>query len=725
MRHRAWALLMGSMCAGIAHGQSGVVVTAPAGSIQLDGRLDESAWRQTAPILLTQQSPRPGADTPFGTEVRALISGNTLYLGFECMDPEPQRIAIHSMQRDGDFAGDDSVAVVLDTYGDRRTGYYFRVNASGARADGIIAGVEEPSLEWDGLWNAVTARTSTGWSAEIEIPVNAINFTRGLAQWGANFERYVARERTALRWTSPTLDSFLYDLSRGGELSGVEDLRQGRGILFSPFSVGRMLNNFPAHTRALLGQPGADVTWRITPQLASVFTVNTDFAETEVDTRQLNVTRFPLLFPERRTFFLEGSNQFQFGLGLEELFIPFFSRRVGLLEGEQIPINGGVKLNGRIGRMNVGVLDVQTRDKYVTSLDSLVPGTNLFAGRLSYDVTSKFRVGMLLTNGSPDGIRRNTWTGFDAVWRTSEFMRNKNFLIGGWTAFSSGDVPAGNRTGWGFKVDYPNDRWDCFASLNQFGEAMEAALGFLPRPGTRRFETACEFKPRPRKDGPFGWIRQEFMEQRFYRVTNYRGELESQRFWWAPVNVLLESGDRFEVNWVPWFEFLPAPFEIADGVILPIGKYRFDRFRAEFETSRHRRWEFGTTTWFGTFYNGRLLQQTNYLRFTDRRGRWQAGLGSEQNFGTLAQGKFIQRLLQTNVTYAFTPNVVWTTFLQYDTESQNVGNNMRLRWIIRPGNELFIVWNRGWKRILLSRDDLNLIPERELLAVKLRWTFRK
>jgi hypothetical protein len=674
-------------------------------------------------VELVQQSPKPGAPSPYRTRVRVLVLDNKLYFGFDCTDPAPSKIAVHTMQRDGRLEGDDTVAVVMDTYGDHRTGYFFRVNAAGARVDGLIAGSEQPSLDWDGIWDARTARLPGGWSAEIVIPASTLSFTKGLGEWGANFERNIPRDRTVMRWSSPTLDSVLYDLSRAGSLAGIEGLEQGRGIEVSPFAVGRVQTDFRQGNRVWQGQPGADITWRITPQLAAVFTLNTDFAETEVDSRQLNVTRFPLFFPEKRSFFLEGANQFQFGLGLDGQFIPFFSRKVGLYEGEQIPINAGVKLNGRVGRWNIGLLDVQTRDKYVGSIRSVVPGTNLFAGRVSYDVTPKLRLGTLLTNGNPDGVHRNTLAGFDGVWRTSQFLGNKNFLAGGWTAFSSGDIPKGNRTGWGFKIDYPNDLWDCFASLNQFGESLDAGLGFLPRPGTRRFDASCELKPRPSKSGPFRWVRQEFMEHRYYRVTNYQGITESWRFFWAPINIRLESGDRFEFNWVPWYEFLPQPFEISKGVTLPAGAYNFTRFRAEFETSSHRRWEFGTTTWFGSFYDGRLLQQSNYLRFTDRKGRWQAGLSSDQNFGTLKEGNFVQRLMQLNVVYAFNPNLVWSNFLQYDTESQNAGNNMRLRWTLKPGNDFFIVWNRGWQRLLLTPGELNIIPDKDVLAVKLRWTF--
>lgn len=697
-----------------------------ASPIQLDGKLDEAAWSGSDQVVeLVQQSPRSGESSPYRTLVRILIQENRLYVGFECIDPNPAAISAHTMQRDGRVDGDDTVSIVLDTYGDRRTGYFFRVNAAGARVDGLIAGSDSPSLDWDGIWDAQTARTGEGWSAEIVIPANTLNFTKGLSEWGANFERNIPRDRTILRWASPTLDSSLYDLSRAGSLAGVGDLQQGQGLEVSPFAVGRVQTDYQEDHRVWLGQPGGDVTWRITPQLASIFTFNTDFAETEVDSRQLNVTRFPLFFPEKRAFFLEGANQFQFGLGLQEQFIPFFSRRIGLFRGEEIPIDFGAKLNGRAGKWNVGLLDVQTRDSSTGNGATAVPGTNLLAGRVSYDVNRKLRIGTLMTRGNPDGIHSDTLAGFDAVWHTSAFKGDKNFQIGAWTALSSGAGSGGQGTAWGFKIDYPNDLWNCSLSLNQFGESFQAPLGFLPRPGTRRFDASCDYNPRPSKDGPLRWIRQEFMEHSYYRVTNSQGITESWRFFWAPVNIRLESGDRFEFNWVPEYEYLPDPFEISSGVTLPVGPYRFNRYRVEFQTSNHRWWEFGTTTWFGTFYNGHLLQQNNYLRFTGRGGHWQGGLSSNQNFGRLQQGNFVQRLLQVNAAYAFSPDLIWTTFLQYDTESQNVGNNMRLRWTLRPGNDIFVVWNRGWHRLFLSPGDAGLIPDKDVFAVKIRWTFRR
>jgi hypothetical protein len=215
------------------------------------------------------------------------------------------------------------------------------------------------------------------------------------------------------------------------------------------------------------------------------------------------------------------------------------------------------------------------------------------------------------------------------------------------------------------------------------------------------------------------------MDHRFYRVANERGLVESQRFSWTPVNVQMETGDRFAFTWIPWLEQLPVPFEIAGGITLPVGRYRFDRLSGELETSPNRRVQFGNTSGFGTFYGGTLYQQQNYLRYTSRQGGWQAGVTIEQNFGRLPQGHFVQRLWQFNTTYALNSYVSLSSFLQYDTESHNVGNNMRLRWTFRPGNDLFVVWNRGWKRLILSPTERDLTPDTELLAVKLRWTFRR
>ena len=431
---------------------------------------------------LTQQAPKPGEPTPYRTEVRILVDSRNLYFGISCFDPDPAAIAVHTMLRDGDMIGDDSVSLVLDTFHDGRSGYFFQVNANGARVDGLISGPEELSLDWDGIWDVATRRGPQGWTAEIVLPAQTLGFRKGESRWGFNVERFVPRERTTLRWSGTTLDSLIEDVSRAGALEGVGALEQGAGWSASPYALARFRSNRDQDRQTFGGTVGGDVSYNFTPQLYGVLTVNTDFAETEVDTRQVNLTRFPLFFPEKRAFFVEGANLFQFGLGLEERFIPFYSRRVGLFEGRLAPIDAGLKVLGHAGRFGLALLDVETDDS------PAAPGTNLFAGRVTYDADSHLRVGAIATRGDPDGIHDNSLGGIDAVWRTSTFTGDKNFFVGVWGAGSGGDLPGGPPDRLGNQDRLPQRSLGRFVSLQRLRRRARPAAGLPPRPGTRQYE---------------------------------------------------------------------------------------------------------------------------------------------------------------------------------------------------------------------------------------------
>lgn len=687
--------------------------------IALDGSLDESAWQHSALVPdLTQQSPRPGEPTPFHTTVRILADSQTIYFGVEAFDPEPSRIAVHTLQRDGNLDGDDTVAFLLDTFGDGRTGYFFQVNAAGARLDGLVSGPEELSLDWDGIWDARTRRTAHGWTAEIAIPSRTLRFAPGLDRWGFNVARTIARERMVLQWAGASLDAKFEDASRAGVLVGLEGLKQGLGLSIAPYGLGRWSRDSERKSGSLTGDAGLDVGYNFTPQLSGVLTINTEFAETEADTRQVNLERFPLFFPEKRPFFLEGSNLFEFGLGLVSRlsFIPFYSRRVGLFQGEVVPIDAGGKLLGRAGRWQLAVLDAQTGDSRVA------PGTNLFAGRATYDVDEHLRVGALATNGDPDGIRENRLAGLDAVWRTSTFLGDKNLFAGLWGAWTGGDAGRGKRNGFGGKLDYPNDLWDVSLTFNEFGGALDPALGFLPRPGTRQYRLGMSYQPRP-AGGPFDWVRQFFFEFVPRLVERLDGTTESWEVFTAPFNARTESGEHLEANWDARFERLDFPFEIARGVVVPPGGYRFERYRVEAESSEHRPWRVAGRVWFGGFYGGRLTQYQVEAGWTSPAGHLQLALESENDFGRLPGGKFIQRLWQARAVYAFHPDLVVSSFLQYDSESRNVGLNARLRWTLHPGNDVFLVWNKGWLRPL-GETGYALRSVSDQVTLKLRWTWR-
>ncbi len=686
-------------------------------AIRLDGVLSEPEWSAAAVIPdLPQQSPHPLGDTPYRTEVRILSDARNLYFGVTGFDPEPGRIAVHTMIRDGDMVGDDSVAIVLDPFGDRRTGYLFRVNASGARLDGLIAGPEDLSLDWDGIWDARTARTSDGWTAEIVIPARSLRFPSRATRWGLNVERFVPRDRTTLRWSGTTLDSRLEDVSRAGSLEGIEDLSQGDGWTVSPYGLGRFRSSRTSDSHSLSGTAGGDVSYNFTPQLFGVLTVKTDFAETEVDTRQIQLTRFPLFFPEKRTFFVEGSNLFRFGLGLNDQFIPFYSRRVGLFQGEAVPLDAGIKVLGRAGPWGIAALDVETGS-------GGPPRTNLFAGRITYDVDAHLRLGAIATRGDPDGVHDNSLGGLDAVWRTSTFAGDKNLSIGLWGAGTHHDPRGGRSSGWGMKIDYPNDLWDVALRYNDFGEALDPALGFLPRPGTRQYDLYVAYQPRPQR-GLLAWVRQFFFEVEPVVVTDLHGQTESWRVFTAPFNVRTQSGEHLEANWAPQYERLSAPFEIARGVVIPVGTYRFDRIRLELQSSDHRPLRVGSTVWLGRFFDGTLTQLQAFANWTSASGRINVGVDAENDFGRLPGGRFIQRLWQVKTVYAFTTELIASVYGQYDSDSRQVGLNARLRWTLTPGRDLFLVWNRNWKHPV-SEGALSVSPLSDEIVAKIRWTFRR
>jgi hypothetical protein len=694
------------------------------GPIRIDGVLDDPAWANAAIIPdLTQQDPHPGEPTPFHTEVRILVDADNVYLAFHCFDPEPNRIAIHTLQRDGNLDGDDHVTIVLDTFLDNRTGYYFSMNAAGAKLDGLILGADNGSSDWDGIWDGKARKTSDGWTAEFALPAKTLHFTSGATAWGFNIERVVPRERLHLRWTGISLDAALIDMRRCGRLSGVEGLRQGWGLSFIPYGLVRYEWQRLDENGTLKPEIGGDLYYNFIPALTGVLTVNTDFAETEVDAQQVNLTRFPLFFPEKRAFFLEGSTNFDFGVGLGTDLIPFFSRRIGLFDARRVPILAGLKLFGRAGRWGIGVVDAYTDDLPPDGVSSGANGSNLGAARVTYDVSEHLRVGTIVTDGDPSGLTENRLFGADVVWQTSKLFGGKNFTAGGWWTRSGGDVAAGDPNGYGVMVDYPNDLWAFTGDYRHFGDALDPKLGFLPRRNVDWYSGYAAYQPRP-AGGAFAWARQFFFEVSPYLIKNLQGTTETWRVFVAPFNVVTQHGDHFEANWIPEFERLLLPFEISPGVVIPPGSYNFTQFRVQAESSLYRPLTASATSYFGGFYTGRLIQTVLTGTATTRSGRHRIEISTENDYVYLPEGNFIERLHQLRWNYSPTPDVALSLFSQYESESQILGWNARFRWTLKPGNDFFVVWTRNWLR---TDPDAQLRFQRDSdsVVVKLRWTFRK
>lgn len=322
---------------------------------------------------------------------------------------------------------------------------------------------------------------------------------------------------------------------------------------------------------------------------------------------------------------------------------------------------------------------------------------------------------------SPPGT--TDWPGSRSGLGDLPLPRRQELLVGLWTVANDARFTRSDRSAWGGKIDYPNDRWDLFFIYEQFGNDLDPALGFLPRPGTRWYQGGGAFQPRPQGDR-WSWIRQLFFETFVTRVDDIDGGIQSWRVFTAPVNVEFESGDRAEFNVAPQFEHLDDGFEVADGIVVPPGDHHFTRDRLEVESSDHRPWVMEHRVWWGDFYTGDLVQWTSELRLTALRGHGSLGLEVENDFGDLPEGAFTQRLWELEAVYAASADLSLSMFAQYDSESRSVGMNARLRWTLRPGDDVFLVWNHDWKRPFGQESWSRLDNVGDQWVAKLRWTWR-
>jgi hypothetical protein len=683
------------------------------GNVAIDGVMEDSAW-QSAEVAasFTQADPSEGAPASGMTRVRVLAGPKALVIGIECDDPDPTGIVSFSKQRDAALRNEDHVRVVLDTFFDGRSGYVFAVNPSGARYDALIEpGGESDNPNWDGIWEAATKRTDHGWVVEIGIPIQTLAFKPGLREWHFNVERRIQRLLETDRWASAGRQFQVTQTSRAGLLRDLPEFALGLGLTVRPSVTSGA--GLPAPSASVNGefQPSLDVSKRIGANMLTSLTANTDFAETEVDTRRTNLTRFPLFFPEKRTFFLEGSDIFSFGLGLNQDVIPYFSRRIGLVSGSEVPIIAGGKLNGRAQHTNFGGLVVGTNDRKGVVADE----SFMAVGRVKQNLWRESWVGGIATVGDPLG-RSGSWlAGADFAYATSHFRGDKNFLVGVWGLATDREGLGSDRTSVGFKVDYPNDLWDMALTYKRIGRDFDPSIGFVPRPAVHLINGQINNSTRI-AHGPIQRLFHEFQPS---FAADLAGKWESYRVFMAPINWRFRSGDRFEFNVNPTGERLVEPFEIADGVEIAPGSYHWRRYRLEVGTAQKRRLYSQVTWWFGGFYDGHLHQ----VQWT---GAWNPTplltvefTGERDVSADLNAGDFTATVVGTRLRMNFSPDLNLASYVQYDTATESVGINTRVRWTFRPVGDLFIVYNHNVRDIL----DRWRLDSNQLL-VKLQYAFR-
>ena len=679
--------------------------------ILLDGNLDEPVWQQAIHISnFTQRELNVNEPATERTEVAVVYTSKTLYIGFWGYDSEPDKLVAREMKRDFKWDQEDNFELIIDTYNDDRNGFLFVINPNAARADAqVLDNGGSFNIFWNGVWNARTIKTDQGWFAEIEIPFSTLKFSTDAEQvWGINFERNIRRKREQILWQGWSRDSELELLNRAGTLVGLDRIRSRKFIEIKPYGIaGR---EFGTEQKNDILSAGGDINYLITPTLRMNLTFNTDFAQVEADRQQINLTRFPLFFPERREFFLEGQDYFDMGMG--RYILPFYSRRIGLAEDRStVPIIAGARLLGKVRNSTIGVMSMQT-----ASRDS-IPSTNYTVFNWRQDVLKQSTLGILSANKYENG-RWHSTTGAYARYSTSRLFGSKNLNIGSsFTQNINSDEFDKSANAQCIYLSYPNDQVEFDMSWQRSANTYNPEVGFLKRDNFQEFYIELEFRPRPKN--MLKWIRQFSLKGLDMNYFIYDDTKELQSFYYEirPLGFDTRSGESMEFNIQIKAENLREPFRIADGVVIPAGEYWYNRMEIQASSFRGRLWSVeGKASW-GDFFTGRST--TTEYSITWRASRFiKINANYEKYWVDLPEGKFDTDLLGSRIEYAVNPNLFGSLFSQWNNEDKEAILNFRLHWIPIIGADFYFIVNQvyGTSAYLWKL-------ERTTIVGKLIWRF--
>ncbi|MFT7302053.1 MAG: hypothetical protein ACI8UZ_000889 [Akkermansiaceae bacterium] len=675
----------------------------------IDGVLNEAVWEQATRITdFGQVEPREGEAPTERTEVRIMRTNEALYLGVTCFDRTPAGVLARDRRRDSTGSGDDRLRIVIDPFARGTEGYFFGIAAGGGLGDGVVRSGSRPEMEWDCIWNAKTRVTADGWVAEVEIPFRSISFQPDQESWGFNVERVIRRKEEKLRWASATRKKSLYALEGAGRITEMKDLKTGLGLDVRPTTVARWRQEADGSSIFEI-EPSMDLFYRITPSLTATWTWQTDFANAEVDARVVNTTRFPLFFPEKRSFFLEDARYFRFGR-VRRSPLPFHSRTIGLsADGERVPIEMGTKLTGKIGKWNIGAMGV--------GLDGqgALAGDEVFAGRVTYDLFEESQVGAIVTDGDPRGNGSARTYGLDFHLKDSRFRGQKaeTAELIGWLMQTENEGV--EDYGWGLTAGYPNNPLYMRVGLQRVGVDLDPAMGFVRRPGIYEFTSFFSYEIEPK-----GKL---WNEIDFDFSAGFDADLD-----WAILSEEYEfdvaferrGGGEFSIGILHERERFLEDFEISDGVTVPVGDYRSTRVFAGIETPSSWKWGGELSVSAGESLGGQR-QEVDLRLFWKPSADWAARITAANAWHQLPGGNFDTLVVNSSLQWTPTTNLLLTGNLQYDNVSEEIGINARVRWTVKPGSDVYFVVNQSLAKVGPERRYEN--AGREAVA-KMGWTWR-
>ena len=696
----------------------------------MDGTLDDPIWLQASPITdFRQREPYEGLAATETTEVRVLYSRNEIYFGIACRDSLVKGPVATQLRRDVTQELDDFFEIIIDSRHDRRNAYVFQINPLGTQRDALITdeqagGTQDGDPGWDGVWTSNARTTAAGWTATVAIPFSTLNFMRSRdVVWGINFKRFIRRKNEEDIWSGWRRTFGANKISEAGELHGINEIGSGRLFIIKPYVLGGF-SHLPPDALAsgltpgtsALHTGGIDIKIGLRSNLVANLTGNTDFADSDVDVQQFNLTPYRLFFPEKRQFFLENAGVFAFPMSLESNSDQlFFSRQIGIdpITGEQVPINGGAKVTGSLGGFELGVMDVDTRSAgpnpwanyAVLRLKRSLWGTGSYIGAMGIDkrsgnVTSPF----------------NQSQGVDG-----RFVLFRDLVVNGYAAQTRTPGYSSGQSNLGAGMSYRSNWLDFQVEHRKIGPNFNPQVGFL-----ERTDCLCDFADAAFKTRPSFWgIRELQFEGFIFHAPDTHHVVQTQE-WQTTFRAEFHNGSYSDDDIVDVFaQRLTAPFNIYKNVNIPVGVYNWTRHQITYGTPQNRRLTAQFFERFGSYYNGRLNELRVRASYRANE-RLSLSVGPQWNRFRLPlpDGNFSVVFGALETDYSFSRFLSLSTILQVDTANmQAVSANIRLRWNYRPDSDLYVIYTAGQKFASLAATNPAQFYENRFV-VKYTYSFR-
>jgi hypothetical protein len=679
---------------------------------RLDGTLNDPLWQNATPVAsFLQREPFEGQPPTERTEVRILYSKREVYFGVTCVDSDPKGIIATELRRDVSQELDDYFEIVIDSAHNRRNAYVFQINPLGTQRDALIteeqrteSGTGDGDSGWDGVWTSEARRTQQGWTATIAIQFSTLNFMRSNdVIWGINFKRFIRRKNEEDLWSAWRRVDGAWRISQAGEVRGISDIGSGRLFIVKPYGLTGF-SHFPPSAAGTGFTPGTsplytggvDVKVGLRSNLVANLTANTDFADADVDTQQFNLTPYKLFFPEKRQFFLENAGVFNFPLGGDADSL-FFSRQIGIdpITGQEVPINGGAKVTGAIGKFELGIMDVDTRHS----------GPNPYAN------FAVVRVKRALWGGSylgVMGIDKRSGNPLDSFNQTegadTRLVLFKDLAVNAFAAQSRTQGFSSGQTDFGGGFHYQSNWLELLGDHRRIGPHFNPEVGFLERQDCICDYLDANFKVRPKIEG----VRELNFEGFMFHAPDTQHVLQTQE-WQNTFRIEFNNGAYSDDDIVDVYtQRLITPFNIYKNVSIPVGEYHWTRHQLTYGSPQDRRVMVSFYERFGTYYNGRLNEarvRATYraserlsFNFAEQWNRFQLGATTDPDGNPLPSGSGDFSVLfgsfQTN--YSFSRFLTLSTVLQMNTaNNQAASANIRLRWNYRPDSDLYVIYTAG------------------------------